>query len=89
MAAQDSFEQILVGFGQMKSLDPRTDEVQVHVKKLQDFISETEGMCTNETLFAMGQMYTNGNAYTENLNKMGGEGTAQFIFEAIRIYCGK
>lgn len=32
VAAQDSFEQILVGFGQMKSLDPRTDEVQAHVK---------------------------------------------------------
>lgn len=89
VAAQDTFEQILVGFGQMKSLDPRAEQVQAHVKKLQDFISETEGMCTNETLLAMGQMYTNGNAYTENLNKMGGEGTAQFIFEAIRVYCGK
>lgn len=29
-------------------------------------------------LAGFGQMYTNGNAYTENLNKMGGEGTAQF-----------
>lgn len=88
-AAQDSFEQILVEFGQMKKLNPRAEQVQAHVKKLQDFISETEGMCTNETLFAMGQMYANGNAYTENLNKMGGAGTAEFVFDAIRVYCGK
>lgn len=42
-----------------------------------------------QILVEFGQMYANGNAYTEYLNKMGGTGTAEFMFDEIRIYCGK
>ncbi|MCH5270766.1 MAG: TipAS antibiotic-recognition domain-containing protein [Lachnospiraceae bacterium] len=42
-----------------------------------------------QLLLEFGQMYANGNAHTEYLNKMGGAGTAEFMFDAIRIYCGK
>jgi hypothetical protein len=33
-------------------------------------------------------MYAGGGEFTENINKMGGEGTAEFTYQAIQIYCG-
>ncbi|MBR6394968.1 MAG: TipAS antibiotic-recognition domain-containing protein, partial [Ruminococcus sp.] len=35
------------------------------------------------------QMYAAGGEFTENIDKMGGEGTAEFTARAISIYCGK
>lgn len=32
-------------------------------------------------------MYAAGDAMTENIDKAGGPGTAQFVHEAIQIYC--
>jgi len=36
----------------------------------------------------LGKMYAGGGEFTENINKMGGEGTAEFTHRAIQIYCG-
>ena len=44
--------------------------------------------CTNEILSGLGKMYAGGGEFTENINKMGGEGTAEFTHRAIQIYCG-
>lgn len=35
------------------------------------------------------KMYDGGGDFTNNIDKMGGEGTAEFIFRAIKIYCGR
>ena len=32
-------------------------------------------------------MYAGGGEFTENIDKMGGEGTAEFTHRAIQIYC--
>ena len=45
--------------------------------------------CSNEMLFGLGKMYDGGGDFTNNIDKMGGEGTAEFIFRAIKIYCGR
>ena len=42
---------------------------------------------TNEILSSLGKMYAGGE-FTENIDKMGGEGTAEFTHRAIQIYCG-
>ncbi len=34
-------------------------------------------------------MYAGGGEFTENIDKMGGKGNAEFISEAIKIYCRK
>ena len=34
-------------------------------------------------LFGLGKMYAGGGEFTENINKMGGEGTAEFTYKAI------
>jgi hypothetical protein len=34
-------------------------------------------------------MYAGGGEFTENIDKMGGEGTAEFTNRAIEIYCDR
>ena len=38
---------------------------------------------------AIGTAYVAGGEMTQNIEKMGGEGTAAFVFKAIKIYCGR
>lgn len=76
-------------FGAMRGLSPDCEKVQAQVKKLQDYISGHFYHCGNETLHHLGSMYANGGDFTENIDKAGGEGTAQFVFRAIKIYCKK
>lgn len=83
------FMKILEEFGTMKGKDPATVEVQDQVKKLQNFITEHFYKCSNEILVGLGKMYAGGGEFTDNIDKMGGKGTAEFVFEAIKVYCGK
>jgi hypothetical protein len=80
------FMQIFAEFGQMMSLVPGTEKVQLQVKKLQDYISEHFYHCTKNILRGLGKMYSGGE-FTENIDKVGGRGTADFVAEAIEIYC--
>lgn len=84
-----NFMRIFEKFGRMKEMNPASVEVQEQVKKLQSFISDHFYKCSNEMLFGLGKMYDGGGDFTNNINKMGGEGTAEFIFRAIKIYCGR
>ena len=81
------FMKIFVEFGQMKSLEPADEKVQLQVKKLQDYISEHFYTCTKQILGGLGKMYAAGGEFTENIDKAGGEGTAEFSAKAIEIYC--
>ena len=62
------------------------DEVQQLVKKLQDFITQNYYNCTNEILRGLGQMYVEDERFRNNINK-NGDGTAEFVSEAIKLYC--
>ena len=86
---QNDFMQIFAEFGRMKELDPAEETVQCQVKKLQDYISEHFYHCTNEILSCLGKMYSGGGEFTENIDKVGGEGTADFSSKAIEIYCAR
>ncbi len=74
-------------FGTMKEMDPASKEVQEQVKKLQDFITDHFYKCTDETLLGLGRMYAGGGEFTENIDRMGGAGTAAFTYQAIKSYC--
>ena len=76
-----------VEFGQMLDLSPESDIVQAQVKKIQAFITEHFYTCTNEILAGLGKMYNCGGEMTDNINKAGGAGTAEFVAKAIEIYC--
>lgn len=80
---------IFAEFGTMLELAPSAEKVQAQVKKLQDFITDNFYNCSNEILYSLGNMYVGGGDFTENIDKAGGKGTAEFVFKAITIYCNK
>ncbi len=68
--------------------EPDSDEAQSLVKMLQSHISENYYLCTNEILAGLGQMYVGDERFKNNIDKHA-DGTAQFISEAIEVYCEK
>ena len=87
LAMVDEFMQIFAEFGQMMALKPSDEEVQIQVKKLQDYITEHFYTCTKEILNGLGKMYSAGGEFTENIDRAGGSGTAVFTAKAIDVYC--
>lgn len=85
----EQFMQIFIDFGKLKDMKPKTAEVQSLVKKLQDFMTKNFYKCSNDILFSLSRMYAGGGEFTANIDSVGGDGTAAFAAEAIRIYCGK
>ena len=71
-----------------KAKTPDSAEVQNLVKMLQDHISENYYLCTNQILAGLGQMYVADERFKSNIDKHA-DGTAEFICEAIEIYCRK
>ncbi|MBR6536381.1 MAG: MerR family transcriptional regulator [Lachnospiraceae bacterium] len=67
---------------------PDSAEVQNLVKKLQNHITENYYHCTNEILAGLGQMYVLDERFKKNIDK-NGDDTAEFVSEAIKVYCGK
>ena len=76
-------------FGLLLKEGKETDskEVQAQVQKLQDYITEHFYTCTKQILSGLGKMYNGGGSMTENIDRYGGEGTADFAAEAIKIFC--
>lgn len=83
------FMQIFAEFGGLKDTAPESGAAQEQVKKLQDYITKHYYKCSDEILYSLGQMYAGDGEFTENIDRAGGAGTAQFTAEAIRIYCKK
>jgi len=79
---------IFAEFGAIRDTDPASEQAQTLVKKLQDFITENMYTCTDEILSGLGKMYAGGGDFTTNINRYGGEGTAEFAAAAIEKYCG-
>ena len=67
---------------------PDSEEVQNLVKMLQSHITENYYLCTNEILAGLGQMYVADERFKNNIDKHA-DGTAEFICEAITVYCSK
>ncbi len=65
---------------------PESEEGQRLVRKLQDYITSNFYTCTKEILSGLGQMYVLDERFRKNIDRHG-EGTAQFISEAVSIYC--
>lgn len=61
-------------------------EAQLLVKELQNYITANYYTCTNQILACLGQMYIADNMFKNNIDKFS-KGTAEFISEAIKIFC--
>lgn len=73
-------------FGKISGGRAESDEAQRLVKKLQDYITEHYYTCTDEILLSLGQMYSAGGEFTENIDSCAGAGTAAFTTQAIEAY---
>lgn len=83
----DKLMDIFRELGTLRHLSAADPQVQALVAKLQSFITANYYNCTNQILRGLGQMYIAGDEMTDNINRAGGEGTAQFAHDAIEIYC--
>ncbi len=82
-ALMDIFRQ----FGAIRHLSPASEEAQTLTVQLQDYITGHYYTCTKQILQGLGQMYIAGDSMTENIDKAGGTGTAEFVHQAIELYC--
>ncbi len=74
--------------GAMRDLPPESADVQQKVKELQALFTRNFYNCTNQILSALGEMYVDSNRFRRNIDKECGEGAAEFLRAAIRVYCG-
>ena len=88
LSAAEGLMAIFTELGAIRDTAPDSAEAQALVKKLQDYITAHYYTCTKQILKGLGYMYIAGDEMTDNINKAGGEGTAQFAQKAIEIYCG-
>ncbi len=63
-----------------------SNEAQVLVAKLQEHITDNYYTCTNEILAGLGKMYIADERFKNNIDKYG-VGTAEFVSEAIAVFC--
>lgn len=66
--------------------DPSSADIQILVKRWQDYISKYHYECSNQILSCLGQMYITDERFKQNIDRYG-EGTAQLMSDAISIYC--
>ena len=78
---------IFADLGKIRDGSPDSAEAQALVKRLQEYITEHYYRCTPELLRSLGMMYGADGEFTENIDRAGGKGTAEFAAQAIRIYC--
>ena len=78
---------IFAQFGAIRCTSPVSEEAQALVARLQDFITGHYYTCTKQILRGLGQMYIAGDSMTENIDRSGSEGTAEFVHQAIEIFC--
>ena len=83
----DALMDIFAEFGHIRHLSPVSPEAQALVSKLQSFITDHYYTCTKQILRGLGQMYVAGDNMTENIDRAGGPGTAEFVSRAIELFC--
>lgn len=88
-AAFSGMENLMSEFAECKNSGalPDGEKAQTLVKKWQDFITENFYTCTKEILSGLGEMYAADERFAANIDKHG-DGTAEFMRDAIRVYCG-
>ena len=85
---QEQSNDLFREFAALVGASPSDERVQALVKRWQTLISESYYFCSDEILEGLGQMYVADERFTKNLDKFGA-GTAQFMSDAIAVYCKK
>lgn len=86
--AADKMQALFAEIGALRHLLPSEETVQEKIGALQALITEHFYHCTDEILSGLGEMYVCDERMKRNIDRAGGEGTAEFAREAIRVRCG-
>ena len=78
---------LFVEIGALRQLPPADKAVQEKIGALRNFITRNYYTCNPEIFRELGQMYVNDARFKHNIDKAGGEGTAEFVKQAIEVYC--
>ena len=80
---------IMAGFAELKAggVAPGDEAAHLQVEKLKQYITDRMYTCTDEILSGLGQMYVADDRFKKNIDKHG-EGTAGYVSECIKNYCG-
>ena len=83
----DGLMDIFRRLGELRTGSPHAPEAQARIDELRRFICDHYYNCTPQILRGLGQMYAAGGDMTDNIDRAGGEGTAEFAHRAIEVYC--
>ena len=88
--ANDGMLEIFAEFASCKAnaVSADSNEAQALVAKLQAHITANYYTCTDEILSGLGKMYVADERFKKNIDKYG-EGPAEFVSDAIEVYCRK
>lgn len=78
---------IFAEFGAVRNCDADSEQAQSLAEKLRRFITDNYYNCTSEIFQSLGCMYSAGGSMTDNIDNVGGKGTAVFVAEAVQLYC--
>lgn len=84
----DGMMAVFARFGAIRGCDPACNDARRLVQELQQFITDHYYTCTREILSGLGQMYVSDDRFRANIDRAGGEGTAELVSRAIAAYCG-
>lgn len=85
-AAQAEMVEVFRDFAAHRKDKPDSEAVQALVARWQETITRRYYPCTKEILSGLGEMYIADPRFTQSIDRYA-DGLAQFISDAIRIYC--
>ena len=81
--------ELFAKLGKMRPCAPDSEKAQNWAKELQAFFTEHFYTCTPQILGSLAESYAGGGSMTENIDKVGGEGTGPFAKQVIDIYLSR
>jgi len=81
--------ELFAKLGKMRPCAPDSEAAQNWASELQAFFTEHFYTCTPQILKNLAESYAGGGSMTENIDKVGGEGTGAFAKQVIDIYLSR
>ena len=81
--------ELFAKLGKLRPCAPDSEAAQNWAKELQAFFTEHFYTCTPQILKSLAESYAGGGSMTENIDKVGGEGTGAFAKQVIDIYLSR
>ncbi len=88
-AAANRLMSVFAEIGAVRHLDPSAAEVQEKIAGLRKLITDNYYVCTDEILDGLANMSVDDERFKKNIDRVGGDGTAEFVKRAVSVYCAR